>query len=314
MGWSGGTPHRGGIGRLGTMSFPIQNAMTVDVEDYFQVSAFEPHIRREDWDQLPCRVEHNTGRILDLYATHGIHATFFTLGWVAQRYPELIKRIVREGHELASHGWSHVRATQQSRTEFYDDVVRTKSFLEDLGGVAVRGYRAASYSIGRNNLWALEALQEAGYAYSSSIYPIRHDLYGMPEAPRFAFYPHGPGGLLEVPVTTVVLHGRTLPCGGGGYFRLLPYALSRWAMRRVNSVDGQPCVFYFHPWEIDPQQPRQQGINLKTRVRHYLNLSRMETRLTHLLRDFKWQRMDRVFLDQAHTRPVWSLTQPAYAG
>ncbi|MCP5195980.1 MAG: DUF3473 domain-containing protein [Gammaproteobacteria bacterium] len=270
--------------------------MTVDVEDYFQVSALEPYIAREQWDRLPCRVERNTNRILDLFAQRDVKATFFTLGWVAERYPALVRRMVAEGHELASHGYAHVRATQQTPAEFREDVTRTKRLLEDLGGVVVQGYRAASYSIGAGNLWALTELEQAGYRYSSSIYPIRHDLYGMPEAPRFAFQPDNAPTLLEVPITTVRVCGKTLPCGGGGWFRLWPYALSRWALRRVNRWDGQSGVFYLHPWEIDPEQPRQPGVNLKTRFRHYLNLNRMEQRLGALLRDFSWDRMDRVFL------------------
>ena len=280
----------------------ITNAMSVDVEDYFQVSAFESHIDRADWDALPCRVERNTDRILQLFADHDVHATFFTLGWVAERYPRLLQRMVEGGHEVASHGYSHVRVTNQSPQEFRADVVRTKALLEDVGGQEVRGYRAASYSIGAANLWALDVLAETGHRYSSSIYPIRHDLYGMPEAPRFAFQANG-GDMLEVPVTTVELFQRNFPCGGGGYFRLLPYALSRWAMRRVNEHDGQSCVFYFHPWELDPEQPRQQGLGFKTRFRHYLNLRRMELRLAQLLRDFRWDRMDRVFLGDQADRP-----------
>lgn len=272
------------------------NAMTVDVEDYFQVSAFEPYIARDSWDQRPQRVEHNTNRILDLFAAQGVKATFFTLGWVAERHPALIHRIVADGHELASHGYSHIRATQQTPAEFREDVIRTKALLENLGGVAVQGYRAASYSIGAGNLWALAELEQAGYRYSSSIYPIRHDLYGMPEAPRFAFHPANAPRLLEVPITTVIAFKRTLPCGGGGFFRFWPYAWSRWALRRVNRGDRQSGVFYFHPWEIDPDQPYQPGISLKTRLRHYLNLSRMERRLQALLHDFRWDRMDRVFL------------------
>ncbi|ALP54099.1 polysaccharide deacetylase [Candidatus Tenderia electrophaga] len=275
----------------------IRNAMTVDVEDYFQVSAFEPYIKRDDWDRLDCRVERNTQRILDLFDQHSVKATFFMLGWVAERYPGLIKRIVESGHELASHGYEHIRVTQQQPDQFRADVMRTKALLEDMGGVPVRGYRAASYSIGAKNLWALEVLQEAGHEYSSSIYPIKHDLYGMPQAPRFPFYPNGDDGLLEVPVTTFTLAKRRFPCGGGGYFRLFPYPIYRWAMRRVNNKDGQPGVFYFHPWEIDPEQPRQTGISAKTRFRHYLNLERMEARLEQLLRDFSWGRMDTVFVD-----------------
>ncbi|WP_036501434.1 XrtA system polysaccharide deacetylase [Nitrosococcus oceani] len=277
---------------------PITNAMTVDVEDYFQVSAFENIIARGSWDKLPCRVEQNTDRILQLFADREISATFFMLGWVAERYPTLIQRIVEAGHELASHGFSHIRVTQQNRDDFREDVSRTRKLLEDLSGTAVRGYRAASYSIGRSNLWAHEVLAETGYLYSSSIYPIHHDLYGMPEAPRFAFYPPAVPSLLEIPVSTVELSGHKFPCGGGGYFRLFPYGLFRWAVRRVNQLDGQPCIFYFHPWEIDPEQPRQRGISMKTRVRHYLNLQRMEQRLLWLIGDFRWDRMDRVFLQQ----------------
>ena len=275
--------------------------MSVDVEDYFQVSAFESHIDRADWETLPCRVERNTDHILQLFSEHGVKATFFTLGWVAERYPQLIRRMVDGGHEVASHGYSHVRVTNQTPDAFRADVVRTKALLEDVSGQEVQGYRAASYSIGAANLWALDVLAETGHRYSSSIYPIRHDLYGMPEAPRFAFQPNG-GAMIEVPVTTVELFHRNYPCGGGGYFRLLPYVLSRWAMRRVNDHDGQSCVFYFHPWELDPGQPRQPGLGFKTRFRHYLNLRRMEKRLARLLRDFRWDRMDRVFLDKQAVR------------
>ncbi|MDH5191456.1 MAG: DUF3473 domain-containing protein [Gammaproteobacteria bacterium] len=272
------------------------NAMTVDVEDYFQVSAFEKYIDRSDWNNLPCRVENNTGRLLDLFDKHNVKITFFMLGWVAERYPGLIRKIVDSGHELASHGYSHVRVTEQTPQQFREDIIKTKKLLEDISGKEIKGYRAASYSIGASNLWALQELQEAGHLYSSSIYPIKHDLYGMPEAPRFAFYPHGDSGILEIPVTTVELGNRKFPCGGGGYFRFFPYMLSRWAMRRVNRHDGQSCLFYFHPWEIDPEQPRQTGINFKTRFRHYLNLNRMHDRLERLLTDFKWDRMDNIFL------------------
>lgn len=282
----------------------IKNAMTVDVEDYFQVSAFEPHIRRADWERLPSRVERNCDVILDMFARFGVKATFFVLGWVAERHPHLVRRLVAEGHEVASHGYEHVRVTQQSPQQFFDDASKTKALLEDQAGCPVRGYRAASYSIGEGNLWALEELERAGYAYSSSIYPIRHDLYGMPNAPRFAFYPHGQGGILEIPVTTVSVMNRRLPCGGGGYFRLMPYRLSRWALRRVNGVDGQAGIFYFHPWELDPGQPRQTGIGLKTRFRHYLNLNRVEARLESLLGDFSWGRVDQIFLAGASSAAV----------
>lgn len=274
------------------------NAMTVDVEDYFQVSAFEGHIRREAWDGMPCRVEANVERILTLFEAQGIHATFFTLGWIAERYPAMVRCIVAAGHELASHGYAHVRVTELDEAGFRADVTRTKALLEDIGGTPVQGYRAPSYSIGAHNLWALRVLEETGHRYSSSIYPIRHDLYGMPEAPRFCFLPAVCEELVEVPVTTVAFGARKFPCGGGGYFRLFPYAYSRWALRRVNGRDRQSAVFYFHPWEIDPAQPIQRNLGLKTRVRHYLNLHRTEQRLHRLVRDFRWARMDNVFLSE----------------
>lgn len=281
----------------------VVNALTVDVEDYFQVSAFERHIARDSWDTLPCRVEDNTDRILTLFDQYQAKATFFVLGWIAERYPGLVRRIVVAGHELASHGYSHVRVHHQLEPQFRADVERTKKLLEDIGGCSVRGYRAASYSIDADNLWALDTLQDVGYAYSSSIYPIRRDLYGMPEAPRFAFR-HRAGGILEIPITTIEIMNRKLPGGGGGFFRLFPYPLSRWAIKRVNSRDGQPSIFYFHPWEIDPGQPRQTGLPLKTRVRHYLNLSRTEVRLQRLLSDFRWERMDHVFPVEPETHIV----------
>jgi len=274
----------------------LVNAMSVDVEDYFQVQAFFGHIDRKDWDRLECRVERNTDRVLQIFADGGAKATFFTLGWVAERYPALLRRIVDAGHEVASHGYAHYRADQQTPEEFRADVSRTKKMLEDVGGTAVRGYRAASFSIGANNLWAFDVLGEAGYDYSSSVYPIQHDLYGMPDAPRFSFRPRGEQGILEIPISTVSLFGRNLPCGGGGYFRLLPLGLSRYLMRRVNREDKRSCIFYFHPWEVDPEQPRQVGVSMKTRIRHYTNLQRMEDRLRSILREFRWDRMDRVFL------------------
>jgi polysaccharide deacetylase family protein (PEP-CTERM system associated) len=276
----------------------IRNAMTCDVEDYFQVSAFAPYIDRASWPNRECRVEANMDRILALFERNNVRATFFTLGWIAERYPQVVKRIVAGGHELASHGYGHQRASDQTRAEFANDIRSAKALLEDIGGQAVLGYRAPSFSIGRANLWALDELLAAGYRYSSSIYPIAHDHYGMPEAPRFAFYPNGPDGLLEVPISTVQLMGRNLPAGGGGYFRLLPYALSRWMMAKVNQDDRQPSLFYFHPWEIDTEQPRPQGLGAKARFRHYINIDRMEARIEALARDFAWDRMDRIFLNQ----------------
>ena len=215
-------------------------------------------------------------------------------GWIAERYPQLVRTIVAQGHELASHGYGHQRASDLSREAFADDVGRAKKLLEDIGGVPVQGYRAPSFSIGTGNLWAFDVLQEAGYRYSSSVYPIAHDHYGMPDSPRFA-YPVREG-LLEVPVTTLRLLNRNLPSSGGGYFRLLPYALSRWMIRQVNARDQQSAVFYFHPWEIDPGQPRVPGIDGKTRFRHYVNISRTHDRIRQLLSDFSWGRMDQIFL------------------
>ena len=277
----------------------LRNAMTIDVEDYFQVSAFEHHIARESWDRLPCRVERNVDVLLGMLAEHQTHATFFTLGWVAERYPRLVQRIVEQGHELASHGYAHRRASDQSQSEFAEDIGSAKKLLEDIGGCEVKGYRAPSFSIGADNLWALECLKRQGYQYSSSIYPVARDHYGMPEAPRFAYRPEAGRGLLEVPPTTVRVLNRNLPASGGGFFRLFPYSLSRSMIEHVNRVDGQPAVFYLHPWEIDPGQPRQQGVGVKTRVRHYLNLHRTESRLHRLLADFNWDRMDNIFLKDA---------------
>jgi polysaccharide deacetylase family protein (PEP-CTERM system associated) len=283
------------------MAGQIKNAMSIDVEDYFQVSAFAPHIRREDWDSLPCRVERNVDVILGLLDEADAKATFFTLGWIAERYPQVVRSIVDNGHELASHGYGHQRASDLTPEQFRDDITRAKQLLEDLGGVAIRGYRAPSFSINHKNWWAVDELENAGYVYSSSIYPVRHDHYGMPDAPRFPHRPNGEGGILELPPTTVPLMGRNLPAAGGGWFRLLPYSMSRWMLRRVNAQDRAPCMFYFHPWEVDPGQPRQSGLSAKTRFRHYVNLQRMPGRLRRLLNDFEWDRVDRVFLASDQT-------------
>jgi polysaccharide deacetylase family protein (PEP-CTERM system associated) len=251
-------------------------------------------VPRADWERIPCRVERNVEAILSLLAESGAHATFFTLGWIAERYPGLVRKIVAQGHELASHGYGHLRIHEQTPAEFTQDIGRAKALLEDLSGTQVKGYRAPSFSIGKQTLWAFERLAQAGYRYSSSVYPVRHDLYGMPDAPRFTYRPCS--DLLEIPVTTAAVLNRNLPAGGGGYFRLLPYAVSRALIRRVNEVDHRPAIFYFHPWEIDPSQPRVPGTRLKTRFRHYINLRRTEPRLRRLLRDFRWRRMDEVFL------------------
>ena len=274
----------------------ITNALTIDVEDYFQVSAFAPHIARSEWNIRECRVERNINRILEMLALNDTKATFFTLGWIAERYPQLIRKIVQEGHELASHGYGHERASDQSEEAFYSDIHLAKIVLEDLSDGEVNGYRAPSFSIGTGNLWAFDCLLRAGYRYSSSIYPIRHDHYGMPDSPRFAHEVRP--GLMEIPITTLRVLNRNLPSSGGGYFRLLPYPLSRWMLRRVNSTDRESGIFYFHPWEIDTEQPRVHGISRKTKFRHYVNIERMEGRLNQLLCDFKWGRMDHIFLER----------------
>ncbi|WP_018175003.1 MULTISPECIES: XrtA system polysaccharide deacetylase [unclassified Thioalkalivibrio] len=273
----------------------VANALTVDVEDYFQVSALAPHFPSHCWESQECRVEYNLERILALFDHHRVRATFFTLGWIAERYPQAVRRIVDAGHELASHGYGHQRVTELEPQAFRADIVRAKAILEDIAGVEVRGYRAPSFSIGEGNLWALDLLAETGHTYSSSIYPVQHDHYGTPSAPRHPYRPRGPQGVLELPPATLRVAGRNLPAAGGGYFRLLPYAVSRQALRRINNKDGLSGVFYFHPWEIDPGQPRVPGVSARTRFRHYLNLGRTERRLQRLLQDFRWGRMDQVF-------------------
>ncbi|MBB4012334.1 XrtA system polysaccharide deacetylase [Niveibacterium umoris] len=279
------------------VSAGVTNALTIDVEDYFQVSALAPHFPRAKWDDVPCRVEANVDRILGLLHEYGTKATFFTLGWIAERYPKLVRLIIMEGHELASHGYGHERASAQTADAFRADVSLAKAVLEDISGVEIRGYRAPSFSIGATNLWAHDVLRETGHVYSSSVYPIAHDHYGMPDSPRFPYYLSN--GLLEIPVTTVRCLGRNWPAAGGGYFRLLPYPVSRWSLQRVNQRDHRSAIFYFHPWEIDPAQPKVAAADARTRFRHYVNLDHMESRLRRLLGDFEWDRADRVFLPKA---------------
>jgi polysaccharide deacetylase family protein (PEP-CTERM system associated) len=269
------------------------NALSIDVEDYFQVSAFEAQIARSAWERLPCRIESNVERLLALLDRHGARATFFTLGWIGERYPHLVRRIADGGHELASHGYEHRRATEQSPREFFEDIVRARKLLEDIAGCTVLGYRAPSFSICVKNLWAFDSIARAGYRYSSSVYPVRHDHYGMPHAPRFAY--RAASGVVEVPLSTARVLGFNLPAAGGGYFRLAPYALTRWAIARVNGLDRRAAVFYLHPWELDPGQPRLAGARPRSRLRHYLNLARTEARLDRLLGDFRWDRIDRTF-------------------
>ena len=265
------------------------NAMTVDVEDYFQVSAFESVLKPSDWSSIPLRVEENTHRLLDVFAEHNAKSTFFTLGWVAQRCPTLIKRIVEEGHELASHGLNHRRATTMTRDEFIDDVKTSKAILEDAGGVAVKGYRAPSFSVNDDNQWIYEVLVELGVEYSSSTYPISHDLYGVPEWPRFKY--QRPEGITEIPIPTIVKNDKNVGIGGGGYFRLYPYWLSRKRIQAFMQSETAPYSFYFHPWEIDPGQPKIANAPLKSKIRHYINLGRMEGKLKRLLSDYRWGTM-----------------------
>lgn len=269
----------------------IVNGLSVDVEDWFQVGAFEHTIAREDWDGLELRVGDNVARILDLFDEAGVKATFFTLGWIAERNRAAMRAIVDRGHELASHGYDHARVFTLSRTEFAEDLAKSRAILEDAAGQAISGYRAPSFSIDARNRWAHEVLAEHGYAYSSSVAPIVHDHYGWRDAPRFAFDPVPGSELVEIPVTTAILRGKRLAAGGGGFFRVLPYGFSRWAIRQVNA-EGRPAVFYFHPWEVDPGQPRVAGAPLRSRLRHYTNLSRMAGKLSDLLGDFAWGRMD----------------------
>lgn len=271
------------------------NAMTVDVEDFFQVSAMEQAVDRGAWDRFDGRVEGNVSRILELFAQQGVSATFFTLGWIAERYPQMVRRIVDNGHELASHGYDHIRVNQQTRDEFRADVAKARAILEDVGGVPVRGYRAASFSIGPQTPWAFEVLAETGHTYSSTTYPIRHDLYGDPDGVRHPYHPVSAGRFLEVPVATLRVAGRNWPCAGGGYFRLLPLIYGLKAIEVRNRRDRSPAVFYFHPWEIDPDQPRISGLSWRGRLRHYTNLSVMERKLAQLLRRFDWDRLDRLY-------------------
>jgi polysaccharide deacetylase family protein (PEP-CTERM system associated) len=271
----------------------LYNALSVDVEDWFQVGAFENVISRSDWDACDCRVERNTDALLAMFEAAGIKATFFTLGWVAERYPALIGRIADAGHELGNHGQNHDRVFTFTPQQFAADLERSRKAIEDAAGVAVRGYRAPSFSINPHTPWAHEVMAEQGYSYSSSINPIKHDHYGWPDAPRFAFHPLPDSELVEIPVTTAMLGKKRIAAGGGGFFRLLPYSYSRWAIRQVNA-DARPGIIYFHPWEIDPDQPRFANAPIKSKLRHYTNLDAMAGKLKRLMADFKWDRLDRI--------------------
>lgn len=279
----------------------MKSAMTVDVEDYFHVSAFENTINPSDWASCKPTVDYNTRRLLDLFAKHDTKATFFILGWVAQAFPELIKDIARAGHEVASHGFNHRRASTQTKNELKDDIVSSIDILEQHSGQKVIGYRAPSFSIGKSNEWAFELLAELGILYSSSTYPIEHDLYGTPDWPRFIH--ERKEGIIEIPIPTSRASNTNKGIGGGGYFRLYPYFISKKRIERFLSDEKQPYSFYFHPWEIDPNQPRVKGASLKSKFRHYLNLAGMENKIEKLLIDFNWSTMKDVYLDDNKIRP-----------
>lgn len=271
----------------------VVNGMSVDIEDWFQVGAFEKTISRDDWSMLERRVENNTLKVLDLYAEAGVRATFFTLGWIAERHPQLMRKIVDAGHEVASHGYDHRRVFTLNPKSFAADLDTTRKILEDTSGVRVVGYRAPSFSIDRRTPWAHEVLADNGYHYSSSVAPVAHDHYGWRQSPRFAWKPVAGSDLLELPVTTAEWAGRRIAAGGGGFFRLFPYAVTRSAVRQVNNLH-RPAIFYFHPWEIDPGQPRQSDAPLKSRLRHYSRLSSMAGKLGRICREFKWDRIDAI--------------------
>jgi polysaccharide deacetylase family protein (PEP-CTERM system associated) len=296
------------------------NSLTIDIEDYFQVSAFERCVSRDCWDRYSLRVEDNTKRILDILDEYQIHGTFFILGWIAEKCPSLVKNISIKGHEIASHGFGHQRIYNQTRTEFRDDIRKSKAILEEITGGKIYGYRAPSYSISMDTLWAYDELLEAGYLYDSSVFPIQHDLYGIPNWPRFPFtieksldgtwmpkealsthlnaniFSRHSDKIVEFPITTFSMGGKNIPIAGGGYFRLFPYPFTRWGLRRINRGEGCPFVFYLHPWELDPNQPRINGASPKSRFRHYLNLQKTESRLKRLLNDFSFASINEVFM------------------
>jgi len=267
----------------------VANALTVDVEDYFHVSALASSIRRDTWNSRESRVVANTRRLLTIFEQSGVQGTFFVLGWVAERHPEMIREIAALGHEVACHGMSHRLVYEQSPTEFREETLHSKKLLEDITGSTILGYRAASYSIVGKSLWALDILRELGFAYDSSIFPVRHDRYGIPDAERIPHRMATPGGasIVEWPLATARILGFRLPVSGGGYFRLLPYWMSRWGLASINRRDLQPFIFYLHPWEIDPAQPRV-AASLLSRFRHYTNLEKCEGRLQRLLNDFRF--------------------------
>jgi len=263
----------------------ITNSLTIDVEDYFHVSAFDGLSNPDTWDTFPSRVEANTRRLLDILAHHSVQATFFVMGWVAERHPRLVREIVAAGHEIGCHSYLHRRIYELGPDRFQEDTRKAKAILEDITGTPVHAYRAPSYSITKASLWALDILAELGFTIDSSIFPIHHDLYGIPDAPRFPYVIDGIN-MIEYPLSTALFLGRKIPVAGGGYFRLFPYWFTQTMLHRINVQEGQPFVFYLHPWEIDPEQPRMAGASWKSRFRHYNNLTKTENRLHRLLAAF----------------------------
>jgi polysaccharide deacetylase family protein (PEP-CTERM system associated) len=280
----------------------IVNAMTIDVEDYFHVSVFDGVVPRQAWTTLESRVCKNTDRLLEIFAEHELRGTFFVLGWVAERFPDLVKRIAAAGHEIASHGYGHRLVYDQTRKAFREDVRRAKTLLEDACGGPVHGYRAPSYSIVPRSLWALDVLIEEGYGYDASIFPVRHDRYGIPVSGRHPYsIARKQGSILEAPGSTTRIGPLNLPVAGGGYFRLLPYWWTKFGIDRVNRLENRPAIFYLHPWEIDPEQPRLEA-GLLSRVRHYRNLRETEPRLRQLLKDFSWSPLGSLLSSSPQTK------------
>jgi len=274
----------------------MYNALTIDVEDYFMVTAFSDVVKTEDWSKYESRVENNTLQILDILDEYRVSATFFTLGWVAEHYPKLVREIHRRGHEVASHGYNHRLTYDLSLQEFREDVRRSKALLEDIIGESIVGYRATSYSILKKSLWALDILIEEGFTYDSSIFPIHHDIYGYPEFSRFPVNIHreGVGDILEIPISTISIFGKNIPIAGGGYLRLFPIRFTEWGIHRLNEKEGKPVIVYIHPWELDPKQPRLNGRRLSI-FRHYINMETTSSKLRGLLSKFKFAPINQVF-------------------
>jgi polysaccharide deacetylase family protein (PEP-CTERM system associated) len=278
-------------------SYAGENALTIDVEDYFHVAALKSQIPVESWHTRECRVERNVDLLLQMFDDQGVIATFFTLGWVAERYPQVVERIAKQGHEVASHGYSHQLIYNQKQDVFREETFKSKAILEDIIQSPIRGYRAASYSITERSIWAIDTLIEAGFEYDSSIFPVRHDLYGIPDFPKQPHVYTGSekGDMVEFPISSVNMFGYQLPIAGGGYFRLFPYWFTRYGLSEINK-EGDAFMFYLHPWEVDPGQPRVKNVGWKSTFRHYNNLAKCQARLAQLLKDFEFTSMENVLI------------------